>query len=293
MAKKKTLVSRAVSDLTSPQTREERYLANIAGLVDTKPSAPFSRLERYLDAIATATGGSAEAIAAIQAVLETLPSTYAPAGYGLGTYSVTIPSNADLTGEPYISTGFFAALSNVTGIANIPAEAEGRNFYLETQKFRFRSAAPNDPTCKQIMTILGVGQIPIICMRLCYSASGNIVWTDWEYANPPLVAGTEYRTTERYKGSPVFTKLVEYQCVGSSGDRLTPVELDTSCIIIGVSGVVYQGTSSLGFWEYHSSAGNVIYSVVFDKRHVYVDLGASFPANPTASNFVVKYIRTA
>lgn len=37
--------------LTSPQTREEIYLANIAGLADTKPAYPFTRTERYLDAI--------------------------------------------------------------------------------------------------------------------------------------------------------------------------------------------------------------------------------------------------
>lgn len=37
--------------LTSPQTREEHYLANIAGLVGTKPEYPFTRIERYLDAI--------------------------------------------------------------------------------------------------------------------------------------------------------------------------------------------------------------------------------------------------
>lgn len=63
MAKKKSPALRSVGDaLTSPQTRQERYLANIAGLVATKPEYPFTRLERYLDAIAQSTGGSAEAI---------------------------------------------------------------------------------------------------------------------------------------------------------------------------------------------------------------------------------------
>lgn len=63
MAKKKSPALRSVDNaLTSPQTRQERYLANIAGLVATKPEYPFTRLERYLDAIAQSTGGSAEAI---------------------------------------------------------------------------------------------------------------------------------------------------------------------------------------------------------------------------------------
>ena len=35
-------------------------------------------------------------------------------------------------------------------------------------------------------------------------------WRDWEWVNPPMVVGTEYRTTERYKGKPVYCKLVDF-----------------------------------------------------------------------------------
>ncbi|MBO7734263.1 MAG: hypothetical protein J6S67_16985 [Methanobrevibacter sp.] len=51
MARKKK--NAGVVPLTSPQTREEHYLANIAGLVGTKPEYPFTRTERYLDAISS------------------------------------------------------------------------------------------------------------------------------------------------------------------------------------------------------------------------------------------------
>ena len=51
MARKKKTVS--ATPLTAPETREEHYLANIAGLVDTKPAAPFNRVERYLDTISS------------------------------------------------------------------------------------------------------------------------------------------------------------------------------------------------------------------------------------------------
>lgn len=47
MARKKN-----TSDLTTPRSRTEEYLAKIAGLSDTMPEAQFSRLERYLKAIA-------------------------------------------------------------------------------------------------------------------------------------------------------------------------------------------------------------------------------------------------
>ena len=52
--------------LTSPQTREERYLANIAGLVATKPAYPFTRTERYLDSISSSTSGLADRVTALE-----------------------------------------------------------------------------------------------------------------------------------------------------------------------------------------------------------------------------------
>lgn len=54
------------SPLTSPQTREEMYLANIAGIVATKPAYPFTRTERYLDAISSGTSGLADRVTALE-----------------------------------------------------------------------------------------------------------------------------------------------------------------------------------------------------------------------------------
>jgi hypothetical protein len=33
-------------------------------------------------------------------------------------------------------------------------------------------------------------------------------WGTWEYINPPMAVGTEYRTTERWMGKPVYAQLV-------------------------------------------------------------------------------------
>lgn len=35
------------------------------------------------------------------------------------------------------------------------------------------------------------------------------VFGPWEWLNPPMTVGVEYRTTERYNGKPVYTKLVD------------------------------------------------------------------------------------
>lgn len=38
-----------------------------------------------------------------------------------------------------------------------------------------------------------------------------------EWLNPPMEVGVEYRTTERYEGSPVYTKLIAYSMNASGG----------------------------------------------------------------------------
>lgn len=35
-------------------------------------------------------------------------------------------------------------------------------------------------------------------------------WGEWEYDDPPMYVDTEYRTTERWQGKPVYTKLVSF-----------------------------------------------------------------------------------
>lgn len=40
--------------------------------------------------------------------------------------------------------------------------------------------------------------------RVCHNGS----WQPWEYENPPMTLWEEYRTTERFLGKPVYTKLV-------------------------------------------------------------------------------------
>lgn len=41
-------------------------------------------------------------------------------------------------------------------------------------------------------------------------------WDAWEWENPPLWPGVEYRTTERYDGKVVYTKLINYGALGAA-----------------------------------------------------------------------------
>ena len=45
---------------------------------------------------------------------------------------------------------------------------------------------------------------------------GN-TWLPWEWVNPPMQFGVEYRTTERYLGKPVYVKVVDCGNLPASG----------------------------------------------------------------------------
>jgi hypothetical protein len=44
-------------------------------------------------------------------------------------------------------------------------------------------------------------------------------WSEWEFINPPMEVGVEYRTTERWMGKPVYTSLVNAGAYPETGLR--------------------------------------------------------------------------
>ena len=55
----------------------------------------------------------------------------------------------------------------------------------------------------------------------------NGVWQPWEFVNPPMTLGVEYRTTERHNGKAVYTMLVSFGNLPASG---------SSYVSTGISG---------------------------------------------------------
>lgn len=46
---------------------------------------------------------------------------------------------------------------------------------------------------------------------------GDDTWHEWEWVNPPMQVGIEYRTTERRNGKPVYIKCISYTTSGLIG----------------------------------------------------------------------------
>lgn len=62
-------------------------------------------------------------------------------------------------------------------------------------------------------------------------------WGPWEWVNPPLALGVEYRTTERYLGKPVYTMAFSFGALPNSSDKVVEMPgTDSTCKIVEIHG---------------------------------------------------------
>ena len=127
---------------------------------------------------------------------------YAPAGFGLGGTSKAVTSLAELNSLKSNCWYMYASANEQLQVAGLYfAYGYGRVDNYEGSRAK--------------QTFIPV--FPAYNSTLVRYLQEN-VWSEWEWVNPPMIAGTEYRTTERYQGSAVYKK------VNSSGDILWRAE---------------------------------------------------------------------
>lgn len=85
----------------------------------------------------------------------------------------------------------------------------------------------------------------VLCTRRKQHTDG---WQPWEYVNPPMAAGVEYRTTERYDGKSVYRKRIVYTTtdIGAAGS-VTSINIPHGIASFGelVSATAHMGTYAL------------------------------------------------
>lgn len=110
----------------------------------------------------------------------------APSGYGLG--ELTGATVEDLNAA--VNNGFYKFYANA---ANAPTTTRG---WLTV------SSSSSGYTHQIVYTYDSYS----IATRFCMGST----WQPWEWINPPMAAGVEYCTTERWQGKPVYRKLIQY-----------------------------------------------------------------------------------
>lgn len=169
----------------------------------------------------------------------TLP--FAPSGYGLGMTAMqgtAIPDcNAAYANGWYLVNGDTANGIGALGVMRVDSV----------------TAQTSSATARILQTIFtaDLHGVAVVVQRACTKGT----WGAWEYFNPPMVLGVEYRTTERWNGKVVYTKLVDCGAAPNASTKSVYVT-DTSAInLIRWSGyATYSGiplpTSYAGWTSY-------------------------------------------
>lgn len=72
------------------------------------------------------------------------------------------------------------------------------------------------------------------------TVDGGVTWNPWEWENPPVADGAEYRTTMRYNGKPVYAKRITVENAPDSVVQAIPHGLE------GIVPVKWEGIATDG-----------------------------------------------
>lgn len=203
----------------------------------------------YPDASLSVAGKAADA-----AAVGTALAGKAPAGYGLGGYGEEkgIASISEL--DNFKANGKFT-ISQTVGS---PLVLEG--IYFNSLLLEVSMLNANYGT--QIVRFLDGSTIRRVC-------EGG-VWQPWEWENPPMVPGVEYRTTERWNGQAVYTCLI-YCGEMANGASTIPVVVNNEPLPISrlVRYVVTGGRGQLPMW-FGEDSHTYNCSATYDNKTLYI-----------------------
>lgn len=137
----------------------------------------------------------------------------APAGYGLGATAVLLSSKDNLNTIKKNGWYYWNADNKPAGVPTTPATG-----YLQAMRVWTTAGG----TCiQELVDISGSTYQGCKMQRTMY---GDTVY-EWEWVNPPVIDGYEFRTTERFRGLPVYTMLIDCGAtVAGTTQKATPFD---------------------------------------------------------------------
>ena len=171
--------------------RESAY-PNRYRVIPETGSPYYIVLERADEPVTPGTPLNAETFNAMR---DDLAAEMAPGGFGLGTE----PADAEGDANNAISTGWYQVQGANTPSAGIWWDI----FVISSLKAGFAGGY----SVKQFaFDRYGSSSENGSCF-LFRSKAGGGEWSPWEWVNPPMGVGVEYRTIERYQDAAVYKKL--------------------------------------------------------------------------------------
>ena len=197
--------------------------------------------------------------------IDTLLAGKAPSGYGLGTSAVAIDDYNNA-----VNNGWYG------GGTNYPSKISYAHYGMirvdSIGQIKFQTFYAGDTGNAMISPFMAIRK----------SSDSGATWSEWEYVNPPMIFGEEYRTTERYLGKPVYVKVVNFGNYPASGTKTVAHKISNVRNIVSC-----LGTSSLGYSDNGYSYVSAFYA---DKTNINITVTADVSNNEV--KVMLKYTKT-
>lgn len=152
----------------------------------------------------------------------------APAGYGLGDTSKRLTNEDDL--NSVVKCGFYAYDYNKIPVNGISISSPFQYTY-----HLIVSREANGTIVQEITTC---GATPSDANYRLRRVKGFGEWSEWEWVNPPMEVGVDYRTTERWNGKPVYVRFMDLGKIPKNTHKSVNWTSDENAQVISVRGVV-------------------------------------------------------
>ena len=105
-----------------------------------------------------------------------------------------------------------------------------------------------------------------------YYDGSKQTWSEWAWANPPMRAGVEYRTTENFLEKPVYVQLIDFGYGPNNSNAHVTKTIANIDTIVRWSGTASDGTA-FPFANHTYSPTHVLDGIVYkDSNALHIDL---------------------
>lgn len=148
----------------------------------------------------------------------------APDGHGLGDTTISEAPNKDA--NKITTTGWYMAAVNtpISGWWLISSITYGN--------IRYQFAYANEAASGILNGT--------VSQRSQKGASSG--WTPWEYVNPPMQLGVEYRTTERYLGKPVYCQVIDCGVITTDTQKIVDKSIPV-LDVLSCEGIIHTNSN--------------------------------------------------
>lgn len=192
----------------------------------------------------------------------------APAGYGLG-----VPAN------------YVKAIEDANNIFK-------SGYYLLT------STTKNTPFGEGMLHVLARTETECVqeffsnydnsyCRRTTIAGSDG--WGEFEWENPPLYVGLEYRTTERWQGKPVYYKVVDFGGLPNATTATVPIGAENIKWVFLDLSKSWAGPASNLTTNYMTNWANITEMIVSNGQ---ISITTNANMTGTLAYITVKYTKT-